>query len=589
MLLHRVLRRIATWSVLSFFREIHVVGEENVPEDGPVIVVSTHHNMMIDPAVLSSTFPHKRPLHYWSKASLFKHPIANRIMRNTGNIPVDRENKDNQVLFKGTFDALAKGAVVALFPEGTSYTEPRIRQVKDGASWSALEFTKWASSNETHSKPLIIIPTGIVYTNKAKYRSRVILSFGKPIQMEEYVVDFLAGSEKNAVKRLTARIEKEMIMLTINAPDWETLYPARMARDMLWPGERSIDPEHYVEISQTMIDLFCTPDPALHDVKNKLLTYHSLLRATNLTNSTLSGLPLPDALNPSANTSLPSRLTTLLVLLRDSLASLIRLPFFIFPLLVHLPAYFIARVGAKLVEDQEETQAQNKVVFALLLLSVVYPAVFFFLWKFFWMTPTGAVIALMTSYAFIVYHVKIIDSNYEHAKRLVAAWRVLVGVWAPTKWDLSFSALAPYTTPYIPPANSWIDKPKTEHSPPLTPTSDPSPTSRRRDIPTRRLIRHVLRARSNAARCLLKFFADLEKNGGKVRASSHLAQQYGESVRENGKDVEETEDGVVAPQEPRSWRDAREVISFLRARGARIGELKHRVEGDWAAVNSEGE
>lgn len=55
------------------------------------------------------------------------------------------------------------------------YSEPRIMQVKDGASWSALEYAKWAQQNKTHKKPLIIVPAGIVYTNKAKYRSRVVV------------------------------------------------------------------------------------------------------------------------------------------------------------------------------------------------------------------------------------------------------------------------------------------------------------------------------------------------------------------------------------------------------------------------------
>ena len=68
----------------------------------------------------ASTFPHKRALHYWAKSSLFKNPIANRILTDTGNIPVDRKSKDNQVLFRGTFHSLAAGQVVALFPEGTS-------------------------------------------------------------------------------------------------------------------------------------------------------------------------------------------------------------------------------------------------------------------------------------------------------------------------------------------------------------------------------------------------------------------------------------------------------------------------------------
>ena len=35
---HRVIRRIAGWAVVSFFTEIHVVGGENVPKDGPIIV-----------------------------------------------------------------------------------------------------------------------------------------------------------------------------------------------------------------------------------------------------------------------------------------------------------------------------------------------------------------------------------------------------------------------------------------------------------------------------------------------------------------------------------------------------------------------
>jgi len=60
---------------------------------------------------------------------------------------------------------------------GVGYTEPRIMQVKDGASWSALEFAKWArkDENETHVKPLVVIPAAIVYTDKAKYRSSVIM------------------------------------------------------------------------------------------------------------------------------------------------------------------------------------------------------------------------------------------------------------------------------------------------------------------------------------------------------------------------------------------------------------------------------
>lgn len=96
------------------------------------------------------------------------------ILFSSGNIPVDRKSKDRQALFKGTFDALSKSEAVALFPEGTSYTEPRIMQVKDGAAWAALEFSKWSKDHpDVDTQTVMIIPTSIVYTDKSKYRSGV--------------------------------------------------------------------------------------------------------------------------------------------------------------------------------------------------------------------------------------------------------------------------------------------------------------------------------------------------------------------------------------------------------------------------------
>ncbi|EEB96780.1 hypothetical protein MPER_04026, partial [Moniliophthora perniciosa FA553] len=156
--------------------------------------------MMLDPAILSLGFPHRRILNYWSKATLFANPIARWVLLSSGNIPVDRKSKDRRVLFKGTFEALSKGQAVALFPEGTSYTEPRIMQVKDGAAWAALEYTKWVEEQRKLGKgdgleDVLLVPAAIVYTNKSKYRSSVIMEFGRPISMDSYKAQFLSNVE----------------------------------------------------------------------------------------------------------------------------------------------------------------------------------------------------------------------------------------------------------------------------------------------------------------------------------------------------------------------------------------------------------
>lgn len=127
---------------------------------------------------------------------MFKNPISGWILSSSGSIPVNRnpnsvrfaeEGKEkgsqssdiHNALFKETFQALDDGEVIGVFPEGTSYTEPQIAQVKDGAAWAAFEYVRWQREKGTNHKngrkvkPLTVVPVAIVYTDKAQYQSRV--------------------------------------------------------------------------------------------------------------------------------------------------------------------------------------------------------------------------------------------------------------------------------------------------------------------------------------------------------------------------------------------------------------------------------
>jgi len=223
----------------------------------------------------ANTVYNKRPLMYWAKASLFKNPIVANILLTAGVIPVDRGAKDNHKLFAGTFNALSNGDCVALFPEGTSYTLPRIVQVKDGASWAVLEYMKWVQEGKAPkgAKAVLVVPVGITYTNKSKYRSSVVIEsvslpylrlgpsltthlfrYGKPIYADEFREQFMStveGEPRVAVKRLTHRIEQNMVEITVNAPDWETLLCSQTARNLLWDDGRNINLDDFRFVSQT--------------------------------------------------------------------------------------------------------------------------------------------------------------------------------------------------------------------------------------------------------------------------------------------------------------------------------------------------
>lgn len=186
------------------------------------------------------------------------------------------------------------------------------------------------------------------------------------------------------------------------------------------------------------------------------------------------------------------------------------------------------------------------------------------------------------------------------AKQLMAAWRVLVGIWVPKRSELSMTALQQYLVPERPAESQWIDKKPADNTPlpgAALSTSEPAsePNGRKkRGPPTRTLIRHVLRARARAVTALASFFAELEKNadGNRIYASTHLAAQYGGFS--GGPRVKSSEglSGAVE-RELRGWRDAREVLTFLRDRGAKMATLEIQMAGDyWAgagSVLSEGE
>ena len=644
-LLHRVIRFVFRVAAKSFFSEVRVIASENVPRDGPIIVAATHHNMIIDPVILSIAFPYERILNYWAKGGLFEiHPLVSWLLYSSGNIPVDRKSKDRKKLFAGTLEALAQGSAVAIFPEGTSYTEPKIMQVKDGAAWAALEYTKHAQENGIQGKPLVIVPAAIVYTNKSKYRSSVIMEsvlflsstpltafrFGKPITMDAFKEEFCSSSDgapRAAVKRLTKAIETSLTERTINAPDWDTLYVARMARDILWSDDKSpVSLDEFTAVSQTLVDLFSPENSALTrnftSTKRALLRYYSLLQYTHLSHSTLSSIPLPRSLDPSSSVPLPSRLYTLLILIRDTTTALVNLPFFLLPLLFHLPVYFISRYGAHLVRDEEETQAQNKLVFGLLYLLFLYPTLFLSLWSLFLFTPVGIVAGLAGVYILWMHHTRMVDRYYRRFKSVVAAWRVLVGVWAPKAWEFGGSTVEElYGKPRIPTTtvNPWLNasakkEPANESDsssssggvpvllhtphistamepPPVYPTSpSPSPSSSLtnqssgessnkkhnpyRRPPSRRIMRHVLRSRVEAVRALATFFEELEllsfgsAEGAmeEIRSSLHLAQ------------IQKGSFGT-------GYREPKEVIGFLKQRGAVVPALttsRTRVKDDGA-------
>ncbi|KDQ23397.1 hypothetical protein PLEOSDRAFT_1049000 [Pleurotus ostreatus PC15] len=501
---YRVLRKISDWTLEGYYSEVHIAGSEHVPEDGPLIITPSHHNELIDIATVAATIPYRRHVSFWAKSTMFVNPITRAILVSAGSIPVKRnpnrtpdadagsasasKTPSQADLFHDSFLALSRGQVLGVFPEGTSYTEPRIAQIMSGAAWAAAEYAKWqrrgrADKATSGDRGLVIVPVGIVYTDKAKYRSRVtgltrcLVSYGSPIDVTSYCADLFEGasedtrgSTREVVKNIMAEVESQLTALTINAPDWDTLYASRIAKDMLWI-DTPIPLHVYVDVSQLFVDMFSKP--AHLQARDTFVRYYSLLHYTRLSHASLDHL-YPLSNNNTHSSPLPSPVYAATIFLKQLLNTFLhpRALCFLPPFLVHRPAYIFGTLAARFLakREEEEGQTQFKAIFGGFGSGLSYGLVTWRLSKF---------------------------------KHLVASFRIFRGISSrPT--GVTEAELDQYARPPPPPANPFIKRR------PVTGNGNASghediqttDTSSRAEVPTGMLIRHLFDTRVKALQTL---------------------------------------------------------------------------------------
>lgn len=110
---YKFVRPIVKFLVKVLFR-IEVVGLDNIPKDGGVVLAG-NHTKWLDPIMLVGVCP--RQVHFLAKDTLFS-GFVGVIVRSMGAIPVNRRTRDKNSLIKAK-KCLENNLVVGVFPEGT--------------------------------------------------------------------------------------------------------------------------------------------------------------------------------------------------------------------------------------------------------------------------------------------------------------------------------------------------------------------------------------------------------------------------------------------------------------------------------------
>ena len=206
--------------ILRRLFKITVVGRENVPASGPVILAPNHLSF-IDSILIPTVLD--RRVTYVAKAEYFEDWKTAWFFKMMGQIPVKRgDGSASRRALDAAADVLKAGGVFGIYPEGTRSPDGRLYKGRTGVARLALE---------CH---VPVVAVGVQGTREAqpigkllpKFFSPITLSFSKPMHFDRY--------EKRRGEPLTLRQMTDEIMFEIrglSGQEYIHQYPPKKAAD----------------------------------------------------------------------------------------------------------------------------------------------------------------------------------------------------------------------------------------------------------------------------------------------------------------------------------------------------------------------
>ena len=161
--------KFLVWIAMHIAYKLRFEGRENIPKDTPVIYASNHRSNA-DPPILGSGGRGKYA--FMAKEELFRNKLFAWLISSLGAFPVSRGKGDTGVI--DTAVERLNSRSLMIFPEGTRSKDGKVGRGHTGAALIAARSGKH------------IVPVGIVYDGKLKFRTAITVKFGTPIDPAEY-------------------------------------------------------------------------------------------------------------------------------------------------------------------------------------------------------------------------------------------------------------------------------------------------------------------------------------------------------------------------------------------------------------------
>ena len=295
-MIYSILKNISKLALKVYFRKIHIEGRENIPKNGPFLIVANHPSSFLDPVSIAVLV--KQKISFLAGGFMFKNKFVASLLRGLNMVAIYRAQDNPEMLsnndnvFKDCYKKLSEKGAIMIFPEGTSEMERRLRKVKTGAARIALG----AEKENDYNLDVKILPIGLNYSKSSRFRSELVINIGTPIN----VLDYKENHQKNqveAVQNLTKDIENNIkkLIVAIDEKEYdeliervESIYKTELFKTTSTNENHNITK---IKISQEIVEAvkhFQQNEPKLFDdAKFRIDSYFDKLSKTNLSDKTI--------------------------------------------------------------------------------------------------------------------------------------------------------------------------------------------------------------------------------------------------------------------------------------------------------------
>ncbi|HEY3580991.1 MAG TPA: lysophospholipid acyltransferase family protein [Pyrinomonadaceae bacterium] len=410
-MIRRLIVSLVRLALRIYFQRIEVTGLEHVPLDTPVIFVLNHPNALVDPVFLLCLAP--RRVSFLAKAPLFRMPVIGYLVKALDSLPVYRRQDEGQDVTKNeeTFVAarklLAKGGTIGICPEGVSHDEPGLRPIKTGAARIAL-----AAASTGEVKNLKIVPAGLYYTSKTRFRSSALLYFGAPLAVTPVKLDPDGNPPREAVRQLSKQIEQALREVILDARHEEALQTIARAERIFSAETQDGDSlKDELRLQQRFVKAYVILEghqpERLRRLEQRMIRFEEELNQAGVDAEELA----PPSSTWNVFKSIIKRSLLFLLMLGPALAGTI----------AHYPAYRLGGyLATKFSRDSEDVVSTIKIISAMLLFPLTWLvlAMTGYLLLGWWAAALVLLVIPVSGYLAIIF--------FEDLERSIAGLRVLM-------------------------------------------------------------------------------------------------------------------------------------------------------------------